>query len=240
MPIKITEQQFFDYITCPVKYDLKYNHKINIKDDITVNTLLNQVSSFFYMYVMNNLKTPTFTIITNKFESLYKSHLEMSNTKQYNDGLFKLRNFYNWACDGQVAVIDSNIKYSITHNDIMIEGVMNPIAINKDKHLEFLIMNYSSRTPDQLEVDTKLKYSLDMLAFNDSNKEHQVMATKIHNVKSGKDLITSRNKTDYNRLLSSLDGVSKGIQNDIYYPRESHMCSMCTYKNYCRGWNKEE
>lgn len=240
MPIRLTEQQFFDYIFCPCKYDLKHNRKIAINNNATINDLLNKASKFFYMYVMNNLKTPSFNALSVKFESLFKPYVEVFSAKQYNDGLFLLRNFYNWACDAQVAVIDSDVKYVISHNGTVLEGIMNPIAINKDKRLEFLIMNYSSRVPEQLEVDTKLKYSLDTMAFNNSNKDHQIAGTKVHNVKSNKDITTSRNQTDYDRLLSTIDGVSKGIENEIYYPRESHMCASCPYKHYCRGWKKED
>lgn len=240
MPITLTEQQFFDYIFCPCKYDLKYNRKISTSNPVTINGLLNQVSKFFYMHVLNNLKTPSLNMLTAKFESLFQTNSDVLSVKQYNEGLFLLRNFYNWACDSQIAVIDPDIKYIINHNGTILEGIMNPIAINKDKHLEFLIMNYSSRVPEQLEVDTKLKYSLDMLAFNDSSKDHKIDGIRIHNVKSSKDLVTSRNQTDYDRLLSTIDGVSKGISNNIYYPRESYMCSTCSYKHYCRGWKKED
>lgn len=238
--MKITEQQFFDYIYCPLKYDLKYNKNIVINDNTTVKSLLLQVTKFFYMYVINNLKTPTFNIITNKFESLYKPYADTISSKQYNDGLFLLRNFYNWACNNQIAVIDSDIRYIITQKDIVLEGVMNPIAINANKQLEFLIMDFGNKTLDQLEIDTKLKYSIDMLAFNDSNKEHTIMATKIHNVKSSKDYITTRNQNDYDRLLSAIEGVANGIRNNIFYPRETFMCQSCSYKHYCRGWRKED
>ena len=236
MPISLTEQQLFDYITCPAKYDLKYNKKIVIDDPFSINSILNKVSKFFYFYVVNNLKTPTMTTITVKFESLMKPYMDITSNKQYTDALFEIRNFYNWACSNQIAVIDSDIKYLIKHKDIVLEGIMNPVAINKDKNLEFLIMNYSTRTPDQLEIDTKLKYSIDMMSFNSSNKDNKIRATKIHCVKSGKDLITSRTDNDYNRLLSTIEGVAAGINNNIFYPRESHMCQQCSYRNICRGW----
>ena len=237
---KITEQQFFDYIVCPCKYDLKHNRKLIINDKISIPKILNQVSKFFYTYVLNNLKTPTMNQLTKKYESIFKEYGETLSSQQYNDGLFLLRNFYNWACSNQIAVIDSDSKYTISHNGVILEGIMNPIAINKDKQLEFLIMNFSKKTYDQLDIDTKLKYSIDMMAFNDANKDHKIVATKIHNVKSGKDLITSRNMNDYDRLLSTIENVAKGINNKIFYPRESALCSSCSYKNLCRGWKKED
>lgn len=234
--MNLTEQQFFDYISCPAKYDMKYNKGIVIPNNFSVNDILIKVTKYFYMYVVNNLKTPTMNMITNKFESLIKPYMNMISSKQYTDALFLLRNFYNWACSNKVAVIDSDIKYVFTHNNIIIEGIMNPIAINNDRNLEFLLMNFSSRTPDQLEADTKLKYTLDMLSFNSSNKDKQIYATKIHNVKSSKDIITTRNENDYKRLLTTIENVSKGIENNIYFPHETHMCQQCQYRNLCRGW----
>jgi hypothetical protein len=234
--MKITEQQFFDYISCPLKYDMKYNKGIVIDDKFSVNNILIKVTNYFYMYVINNLKTPSMNQLTTKFESLIKPYMNIISNKQYTDALFLLRNFYNWACSNKIAVIDSDVKYLFSHNGNIIEGVLNPIAINKDKNLEFLIMNFSNRVPDQLEIDTKLKYSLDMLAFNSSNKDKKIYASKIHCVKQNKDFTTTRNENDYSRLLSTIDNVCKGIENNIYFPHETHMCQQCQYRNLCRGW----
>jgi hypothetical protein len=236
MPISLTEQQFFDYIFCPAKYDLKYNKKIVIEEPFSINNILNTISKFFYMYIVNNMKTPSMNTITTKFDSLMKPYMDITSNKQYTDALFQLRNFYNWACSNRIAVIDSDIKYIINHKDIILEGIMSPVAINENKRLEFLIMNFSSRTPDQLEIDTKLKYSIDMMSFNESNKDNKIFATKVHCVKSGKDFITSRTDNDYNRLTATIEGVAAGINNKAFYPRESHMCQNCSYKNCCRGW----
>lgn len=238
--MRLTEQQLFDYMYCPAKYDMKYNKKILIADDVNINQILGQVTKFFYMYVLNNKKTPTFNQLTNKFESLYKPYASVISEKKYTEALFQLRNFYNWACSNMIAVIDSDVKYVITHKDIVLEGVMNPIAINKNKKLEFLIMNFSNKSLDQLEIDTKMKYTIDMLSFNDSNKDMKIIGTKIHHVKTGKDFITSRTEMDNDRFLSTLENVAKGIENNIYYPRETPLCSSCSYKHYCRGWNNKE
>lgn len=236
MQISLSEKQLFDYIQCPAMYDMKYNKKILIEDSFSINKILEKVSKFFYFYIIENKKVPSFNIISNKFESLSKNYIDIISSKKYTDSLFQLKNFYNWACSNQIVVIDSDVKYLLKHKDILIEGIMNPISINKNKNLEFLIMNFSSRCADQLECDTKLKYSIDMLAFNQTNKDHKICATKIHNIKSTKDIITSRNDNDYKRLLKTIDNVANGIKNNCYYPRECHMCQNCNYKYYCRGW----
>ena len=93
MQINITEQQFFDYISCPAKYDMRYNKKINIADKFSINSLLKNATYYFYFYVTNNLKTPSLNMLTSKFESISKPYMDIISSKQYTDALFLLRNF---------------------------------------------------------------------------------------------------------------------------------------------------
>lgn len=238
----ITEQQFFDYISCPAMYDLKYNHNIQLNEVPTIPKILEKVANYFYLYLLNNRKPPSLEQLSNKFESLAKPYLTYIPQNKYVDALFLVRNFYNWACSNKVVVIDPSARYTITHEGNILEGIMNPIAINKDKQFEYLIMNFSSRRPDQEDIDKKLKYTLDMYAYNQSSKDTRILATKIHHVKTGSDYTTSRNMLDNQRFLTAFNGVVKGIEAEAFYPRETNMCNQCPYKNYCRGWgaNNEE
>ena len=113
---------------------------------------------------------------------------------------------------------------------------MHPIAVTKDNQLELLLVNFSGKTPNQLELDTKLKYTIDMLAWNRANKDMQIVGTRMHLVKQNKDLYTTRSINDYERLKSSINGIDKSIQYELYYPRETYMCNSCAYRNYCRAW----
>lgn len=233
--MKLTEQQLFDYLYCPVKYYLKYKAKIVVPEEVTVNKLLTQVTKFFYNSVANG-KLPTLRQMQTKLDSLCEANQEIVSSKKAVEMWAQVYNFYNWACDNKVAVVDTDTKYAITLGEHIVEGTMNPIALTPNKQLESLIVNFSSRTPDQLEVDTKLKYTLDTLAFNNANKDMKIQATKIHLLKQNKDLISTRNANDFDRLRSTVNNVAKSIQNELYYPRETHMCTSCNYRNYCRAW----
>lgn len=235
----ISEQQFFDYITCPAMYDMKYNKGMFLNDAPSLKKVLEKASIAFYNQALNTRRAPSFSFLTQKYESLFKPYIGVIPEKKYNDGLFLLRNFYYWASSNRIVVIDSSAKYTLTYKGNILEGIMNPIAIKENNQLEFLIMNYSTRKPEQSNIDRRLKYTIDMVAFNESNQEH-IIATKMHHVKSNTDYITTRNKLDEDRLYSALENVCKGIENDIYYPRESIMCDQCLYKNVCRGWKGKE
>lgn len=240
--MQLTEQQLFDYISCPAKYQFKHEQGIILHKGKTVKDLLITTANYFYSYVMENKKTPTLKVLSNKFEALYLKHKEDIPEKKYNEGLLSLRNFYNWACSEKIAVIDSCMPYSLTYKGINLTGILSPIAINNsygNKMLEFLVLNFSGRNIDQLTLDTKLKHSIDMLAFNQSSGSTRISGIKHHHIKTGKDMISMRSQADFDRVLGTLDGVVAGINAKAFYPRESSFCSTCEYKHMCRAWKKE-
>ena len=233
--MRLTEQQLFDFMFCPVKYYLKYKSKIVVQEEVTVNKLLTQITKYFYNSVANG-KLPSLKQMQSKLDSLCEANREIITPKKSVEMWGQVYNFYNWACDNQIAVIDTDTKYAITLGEHIVEGTMSPIALTPNNKLELLIVNFSSRVPDQLEIDTKTKYTLDTMAFNNANSDMKIDATRIHLLKQKKDLYTTRNKNDYERLNSTVNNVAKSIQNELYYPKETHMCTSCNYRNYCRAW----
>ena len=233
--MSITEQQLFDYMFCPVKYYLKYKSKIVVQEEVTINKLLTQITKYFYNSVANG-KLPTLKQMQTKLDSLCEANKETITPKKSIEMWGQVYNFYNWACDNQIAVIDTDTKYVITLGEHIVEGTMSPIALTPAKKLELLIVNFSTRIPDQIEIDTKTKYTLDIMAFNNSNSDMKIDAARIHLLKQNKDLYTTRNNNDYERLNSTVNNIAKSIQNELYYPKETHMCTSCNYRNYCRAW----
>lgn len=233
--MRLTEQQLFDYNFCPVKYYFRHVAKIHVADIPTTNKLLTQVAKYFYTSLTNG-RLPTLKQMQSKLDSICEANIEHVDSKKAVELWGYVYNFYNWACDNKVAVVDTDTKYTIAIGEHIIEGVMNPIALTKNKELEILLVNFSGKTPDQLELDTKLKYTLDTFAFNQANKDMKIIGTRMHLVKQNKDLVTARTINDYERMKSSVNGIAKSIQLELYYPRETYMCNSCNYRNYCRGW----
>lgn len=234
--MRLTEQQLFDYIACPAKYDIKYNKKINIQEPVSLNSILGQVVSYFYINFING-KLCTLNSLKQKLDSLCEPHKETIPAKKAVEGWGLIYNFYNWACNNKIAVLDTDVHYTLTHKDIIVEGVLNPIVVNSKEQLEFLLVNFSSRVPEQIDMDMRLKYSLDVLAMNTASKD-KVQAIKLHHIKTDRDLYSYRTEPDFDRLKSTLEGVAAGIENKIFYPRESILCQTCTAKQYCRFWTK--
>lgn len=232
--MKISEDQFFTYMQCPIKYDLKYNKGI-VFESFDIKDILNKIIKSFYSYMITDRKVMSFNQLTKKFDAAMKPYEGTVDNKKLIDAVFLLRNFYNWASDNKVTVISVNESYSIIHEDIVLEGVMSPISYLEGDRFEVLKMNFGQRQYDQLAFEMNIKNTIDTIAFNNSGDEY-LSGIKVHHVKGGKDIITASNQIDYERFYKSLEGVSKSIEKKLFYAREGFQCEKCSYKNICRGW----
>ena len=235
--MELTEQQMFDYIYCPALYDFKYNKNVVLEKPKKISDLVNQVCNYFFMYIIEFKKVPSLAMLSNKYEKLYLKDKELFDDSKYTSGLFLLRNFYNWACQEKLTPFSPNMPFALTIDDIKINGYTNPIIVNiNSKTFEFLFLKYNNRLLDTNDLDKKLKFSLDCLAFN-QNPDYKINVIKVKNIRNNKEYITSRNNNDYKRIKSTIKNISNGIKNKVFYPSEGIKCKDCPYKYYCKAWN---
>lgn len=239
--IALTENQLFDYIKCPLRYDAQYNIGMVASNHPTVNSLLGKVANAFLLNLMNGkLLLPS--QLKRKWDKICEENQDIITSKSNMSGITKLINLYRWAEDVELLVSDMKFPYVYTlpQEQIQVCGeISEALVINsKDSSkYELLALDFSDRYPDQAILDTKLKFSLDWRACQlRYQSRYELTGIHIHHVKSGKDFYTFRTNEDTVRLNKSIAAIAKGIQNDIYYPRESVMCSQCDMKLYCRAW----
>lgn len=231
----ITEDQLFDYITCPCYYDMKYNKRIPFSKELTMQSLLNQVARYFYSNLLNK-KICTMDDLKRKWDSIYEKNKEFINSKRNIEGMNYIINFARWASENKIILADFDSTYSIFLDGIEIQGNIGPISVLPGKRCELLSNRFSNREPNQNDIDKHLKYTLDCYAFKNAYN-HEISAVKIIHFKNNKEFTTQRTQTDYDRLCSTINGVAKGISSGAYYPRESVFCSSCPLKNYCKYWS---
>jgi len=235
--VQITEQQLFDYISCPVKYDIKYNKGINIAEPISMNIILNKIFNFFSINLLNQtVLTPN--QLKNKWDSICNLYPNYIDTKKNLTGLDYILRMYNWAKKNEITVLDIDTNYSITVDDIELQGCISaPIIAAPNKSLELLFMNFGNKIPSPYINNMKLIYTLYMYAFKYIyNKE--IIGSKIYFVKGDKVFKTTRSKNDFLRLEDTIRGVASGIRNNAFYPRENILCDVCKAKEYCKFWQR--
>ena len=104
-----------------------------------------------------------------------------------------------------------------------------------NRKIELLIHRFSNKAPNQIELDKKLKYTIDSYVLK-KLYNCEVAAIKVIHHKNNSEYITTRNNNDYDRLEISIKNIAKCIKDNLYYPRENVFCNTCYYKEYCKYW----
>ncbi len=234
--MKLTEQQLFDYIYCPVKYDIKYNKRIDITDLITMPMLVNAVVQYFFSNLVNG-KVMTYEQLKKKWDNICEKHEDIMDSKKAIAGWATIVKVTQWAEQQKLIVGDVNVNYSFPVNDIVFCGTIDAITVTRDKKTELLTVNLGEKTLDKSMIDMKLKHTMDYIGFKTIYGVYPD-GIKNHSVKYDQDLLTLRSETDIIRLKDTISSVGQGIDKGIFYPRESFYCSSCSAKSYCKYWKK--
>lgn len=233
--INITDKQLFDYITCPAYYDMKYNKGIKTEEKVTMQKLLDKVTRYFFTNLLNK-RICTMDELKRKWDKVCEQNKDFINSKRNLEGMNYIINFARWAANNNIVLADFESDYTIRVGDTSVKGTLGPVAALPGRKCELLSPRFSSREPEQNDIDKKLKYTLDCLAFKEAYN-HSISAVKVIHHKNNKEFITNRTQLDYDRLTSTINGVANGIQAKAFYPRESVFCSNCDLKLYCKYWS---
>lgn len=225
----------FDYIFCPAKYHMKHVMGYQIGDPISLPKLLNRVAKYFYINLLNG-KVCSMNELKMKWDSICKQYPDFLDAKKNLTGMGLIVNLYRWAADEKICVGDVDEKYKLYLGDTEFVGNIDVILVRPDKKIELMYTNFNDREPEQFDIETKLKYTLDSVAFKTMHNR-PVDGIRIHCVKSIKDHLAYRTEADADRLRTTILNVARGIENNIFYPREAGTCANCTGKELCRYWN---
>lgn len=233
--MKMTEQQFFDYMRCPAYYDMKNIRGINMETDAPYKELLETASRYFFVNLLSG-KIVSTSVLKNKWDSLCEKAGDKISTKQIMEGMSLLMKLYLWAERERVVVLDIGSKYTIMVEDIELSGNTGIVISDGNRGYELIVMDFSQRVQDQTVVDMRLKYTIQAYAFETMNNKI-LKGIRVHNVKHDKDIHTDRGNDDYNRLATAIKGVGTSLKNEIFYPAEG-MCSTCPGKIFCKHWSR--
>lgn len=233
--MEITEKQLFNYIDCPAKYDIIYNMKIDFPEYMTYQKLLTTVSRFFYMNLLNG-KVCSYAELKSKWDSLSEKYAFM-DAKKTLAGWGQIIQMAKWAESERIRIGDVETKYAMPIGGNVVHGNIETITVRENKTIELLATSFSEKNLDKNEIDMKLKYSLDFLGFK-SIYGKAPDGIRVHSVKYAENIYTTRTEPDLDRLRTMVNGVVKGIENEVYYPRESVFCKTCVAVQYCKYWHK--
>lgn len=231
--VTISEKQIFQYIKCPILYDIQYNKSLDVSASLTIKNQLKSLIDYF-LFQLYDGKIPSMNDLKKKWDILMKE-IGSADPKKAIEGLGTLINIYNWAHKNKLTVVDINSKYTKRFGEYEVEGAIGPI-ISINNKLHYLVMDTTRKITNETLVDLNLKYTLDIYAFEHLYNK-KIESIIVYNSKHNKEFVFFKNEEDFKRLETSITNVCKAIDTNIYYPNSTVLCESCIGNSLCRFWH---
>ena len=236
MVIEISEQQFQDYLYCPIYYALRYNSKLKVEKPPTISKLLSRIAQGFCQKLKDG-EVDNLYNLKRKWSMYCKKYPEIINDANNRYGMDMVYKMFLWAEEQELRIAAVGTPYEIKikadYDIIKYHGQLGIIGVIKNNTPENIVFNFNRQVPDQANIDLNLKTSLDHIGFN-TLYEGGLSGTRIHHVKSSVDFFTTRDvNQELQRTASIIKNAVKSIQKNIWYPHESVMCPHCITRDFC-------
>lgn len=181
--------------------------------------------------------------IENKDEFLLKERrrkatkLTPVQSKLNINGFEMVHNFYHINKDTPGTPIAVDHEYRVPIAGVNIKGKFELIRETIDKSLstrfiEIVDYKTGSDAVDPFLVTHDINISIASYAFRNLFQAKEDRLT-YHYLKTGKEIYTSRDEKEFDRVKKIVEGVAEGITKGHLYPRHTFMCKTCPVKDVC-------
>lgn len=228
--LTISEQKFFEYMHCPMRYD--FINKGFAPTDTTFNKKIYSVVKNLYISTLDKTYA-TITPLKTKWDKIAADN--QLEGKKVLEGWGNIINAFNFVTQNNIKFSDVDHCYAleVPGAKMIVQGQLDPY-IDKGRYIEVFISHFGKKQPDKMDIDKKLKHTIDAYILQKIYKKDVVF--KYHCFTTGKEYVTTRSTKDFNRLENIVKQISIALHNNIIYPRETFMCSSCCYLDLCRQW----
>lgn len=249
------------YLACPAKYKFKYVDQIKIEEPKNVlfkKAIHDTVYHFFFsamngwvpkpaqmkdkwagIWKQSNDKVDPLSLIlsTTPGQSTQKKLGTKDKDQLHYKGMEMIHNFYHFNHENPGNVILVDQPYRLALDNINLIGRFELIreildAEDGKRYIEIVDFKTNDAAIDPFLVKHDLNLTLASYAFRNLFQASEDRL-KYHYLKTGRDIITVRRDTDYNRAKATVKGVAHGIENKDFYPRQTFMCKACEFRDVC-------
>jgi CRISPR/Cas system-associated exonuclease Cas4 (RecB family) len=249
------------YLACPAKYKFKFidNIEMPYSQSIAFKKAIHETTYFFFYCAMNGW-IPKPSQMKDKWANLWgqntgdrdtlsmilkpTSSMEVKRTRPEKKtdpylikGMEMINNFYHFNNKNPGSVILVDQPYRLALDNVNIIGKFELIreildAEDGKRYIEIVDFKTNDEPMDPFLVKHDFNLSLASLAFRNLFQSTEDRM-KYHYLKTGRDIITVRRESDYNRAKATVKGVVNGIENKDFYPKQSFMCKSCEFRDVC-------
>ena len=135
----------------------------------------------------------------------------------------------------EFTAVNHSYSIEIPGTGVCLTGVLDPFIV-RENYIEIFITCFDKQMPERIDIDTKLKHTIDAYAIKKLYNKDVVINYYVPS--QGKTIQTLRSTQDFKKLESIVKNVGKAINANIIYPRETFMCSSCMARPICKAWTE--
>ena len=237
--------QIKTFLQCPLKYFFRYKQGIKVRanSSLTMGKCVHCAIEEYYKKQMKEGKA-TEEDIKGMFDHAWETHVgDTDFKKDEGPGALKdegLRLVKKYAEDIAPKVrpkeLEKEFELKFENVAYSLKGIID--LIEQDGTV--VDHKCSKRSPNKYDIDRDIQLSAYQIGYKSLyNKDpKQLRYDYIVRNKTPKTIQcqTERSQRDLDRFLKLLGHVSKAIENEIYFPNQSMMCSTCGYGDFCKKW----
>lgn len=231
--MEINEKDFFEYIKCPLRYEFIKNN-IDLGQDRTFKRLVTSAINYYYS-AKTNRSVNSVNLLKKKWDNICEQNQDIINPKKVLEGWGLLYRTYEYINNNNIEFMALNVPYTIEipGSKLSLKGILDPL-IDKGDYIEIFVTCFDKVMPDRLTIESKLKHTIDAYAIKDMFKKDVVINYYVP--AQNKCIQAIRTSQDFIRLKTIITNISKALENNIIYPRETFMCSNCLARDICKSW----
>ena len=238
--LSVTQMKMF--LQCPLKYYFRYKEGIKVKPNSSL-TMGRSVHKAIEEFYRKKMKGETIDI-KDAFaffwdaESKETEFKKDENPGELKDEGVRLGEKYAEEIAPTIKPREIEKEFELVFENVAytLKGVIDLIEADGT----IVDHKCSKRSPNQADIDRDIQLSAYQVGYKSlyGKDPAGLRLDYIVRNKTPKTIQarTERSQKNLDRFLKLLGYVSKAIEQDIYYPNESMMCSCCGYKAICKKW----
>lgn len=249
----LSSSQMYLYLQCSLKYKFQYIDKIPKRfksSGLVFGSAVHSALSWFHKAKMNGngVTLDRFYRIFNAdlYSQKIENDIRYKNSEKETDLVVMGKEMLNlYFYNHLKEVSGSEIPFTIPLVDpssgesleMNFEGFIDLIE-RDDTIVEF---KTSYKTMNQEDIDDHLQLTAYSYVYEMLYQKSPRLVKIVNFVKTKKPkmvvLKSTRNRDDYQRFFYLAKYILKGIESQVFFPRQCFMCKDCEYIKYCKEWD---
>jgi putative RecB family exonuclease len=245
----LSYSQISTYLTCPLRYKLQYVDRIPpafTAASLAFGSAIHEaVAAFYQTRLEGDELRPDQMLDVYRAVWLREENVKYFNGDSERSLVEKAKSMlavFHESCDPSITVLGVEEYFQLPLGGLPpFEGYIDLIEQSPDTKITLVDLKTAAKKPSNSNVHSNLQltaYAIgaESLGFDPDTQTMRLdVLTKTKNPEMVK-YETSRTEEDRHRFIRLVYSVWRGIEREVFFPREDWHCAQCAWADHCREW----